>query len=137
MATVGRLAGALLAQSGAQHYLVGNPKEPCAWADVGFEPPGEVDALLRPYVRLAPTRAIAIATPCLQLALEGEALPRLLSAAFAIERTGMISERLWRLVTGDSDERECSPDAVVDAGWLAQMPPAIWAIVRESVLRCS
>jgi hypothetical protein len=137
MATVGRLAGALLAQSGNQHYLVGNPKEPCDWVAAGFEPPGELDALLRPYVRLAPTRANAIATPCLQLALEGEALARLLWAVFAIERTGMISERLWRLVIGDSDELGCPPDAIVDASWLAQMPAAIWAIVRDNVLRCS
>ena len=137
MATVGRLAGGLLAQSGQQHYFVGNPKEPCDWAAAGFEPPGEIDALLRPFVRLGATRPIAIATPCLQLPLEGEALPRLLSASFAIERTGMISERLWRLVIGGSDEHECPPDAVIDASWLAHVPPAIWAVVRDSVLRCS
>jgi hypothetical protein len=137
MAKVGRLAGGLLAKSGQQHHFIGNPREPCDWAAAGFEPPGELDALLRPYVRLDATRSIAIATPCLQLALEGEALPRLMSATFAIERTGMISERLWRLVIGDSDERECPPDAVIDADWLVQIPPAIWAVVRDSVLRCS
>jgi len=137
MATVGRLAGALLGQSGQQHYFIGNPKEPCDWAAAGFEPPGEIDALQRPFVRLSATRPIRIIPPCLQLALEGEALPRLMSATFAIERTGMISERLWRLVIGDSDERACPPDAVIDVSWLVQMPPGIWGIVRDTVLRCS
>jgi hypothetical protein len=141
MATVGRLAGGVLAQSGQVHYFVGNPKEPCDWAAAGFEPPGEIDALVRPYVRLSATRSIQIATPCLQLSLSpelaGEALPRLLSASFAIERTGMISERLWRLVIGESDELECPPGAVIDASWLVTVPPAIWAIVRDGVLRCS
>ena len=138
MAQVGRLAGAILARSGSSHYFVGNPKEPCDWAAAGFERPAqELDALARPYVRLNALREVALATPRLELAVEGDALPRLLTATFVIDRTGMISERLWRLVIGDSDERECPPDAVVTADWLAQLPPAIWSIVRDAVLRCS
>jgi hypothetical protein len=100
-------------------------------------PAQEIDALARPFVRLSALREVVIATPRLELAVEGDALPSLLTAAFVIDRTGMISERLWRLVIGDSDERECPPDAVVTADWLAQMPPAIWSIVRDAVLRCS
>jgi hypothetical protein len=134
---VGRLAGAILARSGKDCYLVGNTKEPCDWAAAGFEPPGEIDALARPYQRLSALRDVAIGTPRLELALEGEALPRLLASAFVIERTGMVSERLWRLAIGDSDEQECPPDAVIAGDWLAQMPPAIWTIVRDNVLRCS
>src|SRR5687768_3516404 len=101
MAQVGRLAGAILARSGSSYYFVGNPKEPCDWAAAGFERPAhELDALARPYVRLAALREVAIATPRLELAVEADALPRLLTAAFVIDRTGMISERLWRLVIG-------------------------------------
>ena len=137
MAEVGRLAGAILARSGNAYYLVGNPKEPCDWSAGGFEPPGELDALVRPYVRLSAVRAVAIATPRLELALEGEPLAQRMTAAFVIERTGSVSERLWRLVIGDSDERECPTDAVIAADWLVQMPSALWSIVRDSVLRCS
>jgi hypothetical protein len=137
MAEVGRLAGAVLARSGNSYYLVGNPKEPCDWSAAGFEPPGEIDALVRPFVRLNPLRAVAIATPRLELAFEGEALAQRLSSALVIERTGSVSERLWRLVIGDSDERECPADAVIAADWLVQMPSTLWSIVRETVLRCS
>ena len=138
MAQVGRLAGAILARSGSNYYFVGNPRQPCDWTAAGFERPAqELDALARPYVRLSPLREVAIATTRLELALEGDALPRLLTAAFMIDRTGMISERLWRLVIGESDERECPPDSQIAADWLAQMPPAIWSIVRDAVLRCS
>lgn len=137
MAEVGRLAGAILARSGNSYYLVGNTKEPCDWAAAGFEPPAEIDALARPFLRLSAMRAVRIATPKLELALEGEALVQRMAAAFVIERTGSISERLWRLVIGDSDEQECPSDAVIAADWLAQMPSPIWAIVRDTVLRCS
>lgn len=138
MAQVGRLWGALLARSGTQHFLIGNPKVPCDWAAAGFEPPAEeIDALRRPFVRLQPVREVAVGTPRLELALEGEPLARLMAAAFVIERTGSVSERLWRLVIGESDERECPADAMIDARWLAEMPAEIWAIVRDSVLRCS
>jgi hypothetical protein len=137
MAEVGRLAGAILARSEGAYYLVGNTKEPCDWAAAGFEPPAEIDALVRPFVGLSATRAVTIATPKLELALEGEALAQRMAGAFVIERTGSVSERLWRLVIGESDEHECAPDAVIAADWLAQMPSTVWAIVRDTVLRCS
>src|SRR5689334_10211344 len=137
MAEVGRLAGAMLARSGNAYYLVGNTKEPCDWAAAGFEPPAEIDALARPFIRLSAIRAVTIATPKLVLALEGEALAQRIAAALVIERTGSVSERLWRLVIGENDEQECPPDAVIAADWLAQMPSAVWVIVRDTVLRCS
>jgi hypothetical protein len=164
MARVGRLAGALLAETGGAYYLVGNPKVPCDWRACGFEPPGELDARVRPVVRLAPvaTPALAAASkpslgmpkpslgmskpslgmPQLSLEVEGEALARLLVDTFVIPRTGSVSERLWRLVLGETDEDSAEDGdhplrAVVPARWLGELPPAIWNIVRDTVLRCT
>ena len=157
MARVGRLAGAILAETGGDYYLVGNPKEPCDWRAAGFEPPVashgsagarstpggsaesiEIAARTRPVQRLARCGVPALAAPLLVLEVEGEALARLLAGAFVIERTGSVSERLWRLVIGSSDEPDDPPppDAIA-ARWLGEMPPAIWNIVRDTVLRCS
>jgi hypothetical protein len=152
MARVGRLAGALLAETAGVYYLIGNPKVPCDWRACGFEPPGELDARVRPVVRLtlcgdAPASAPAAAggsasppslgAPQLLLEVEGDALPALLAQLFVIPRTGSVSERLWRLVTGESDEDDAPPPDLITARWLAEIPPAIWHIVRDTVLRCS
>jgi hypothetical protein len=151
MGRVGRLAGALLAETSGAYYLVGNPKVPCDWRAVGFEHPGELDARVRPVVPLV---VIAGATPPLgepQLIFEtegetegeiegkidGDALAKLLVDAFVIPRTGSVSERLWRLVIGESDESDAPVPAVISARWLAETPPHIWAIVRDTVLRCT
>src|SRR4249919_351155 len=100
MARVGRLAGAIVAESVGAYFLVGNPKRPCDWPAAGFEPPGPLDATARPYLCLARTAApaVGVSGPWLQLALEGEALARALAARFLIERNGSVSDRLWRLV---------------------------------------
>jgi hypothetical protein len=136
MARVGRLAGAILAETGGDHYLVGHPKQPCDWRAAGFAPPGELDARVRPYVQLARSGAPVLAAPVLALDVEGEALARLLADAFVIARTGSISERLWRLAIGDDELGPAAP-AVVPARWLGELPPAIWQIVRDTVLRCT
>jgi hypothetical protein len=189
MARVGRLAGAILAETEGVYYLVGNPKLPCDWRAAGFEPPGELDARVRPAVRLARlatqpgapgTGAPPLGVPQLSLEVEGEALARLLAETLVIPRTGSVSERLWRLVIGEpsddsvggsaDDSAGDSPGdsaddsaggsagdspgdsagdspvnsagrrplpAVVPARWLAELPPAIWNIVRDTVLRCT
>jgi hypothetical protein len=54
-----------------------------------------------------------------------------------IQRTGSVSERLWRLATGQSDDSDIDPPDVIQARWLGELPPAIWQIVRDTVLRCS
>jgi hypothetical protein len=154
MGRVGRLAGALIAETGGAYYLIGHPKVPCDWRTHGFEPPGELDARVRPVVRLVvsgeqapgtspsgpPTpsdrAARALGTPQLIVEIEGEALPRLLAERFVIPRTGSVSERLWRIVTGESDEGEPPPD-VIPARWLGELPPPVWQIVRDTVLRCT
>ncbi len=128
MARVGRLAGALLAESGGQYFLIGNTKEPCDFVAAGFEPPGEpVDALVRPWVRLGATREIALRAPVLAVELEGEALAARLAESFLIERNGSVSERLWQIVSAAGE----------DARWLGVVPPSIWRIVRDAVLKCS
>ena len=157
MARVGRLAGALLAETAGVYYLVGNPKVPCDWRACGFEPPGELDARVRPVVRLvlrgdatasapaasggsaspSPLALPSLGAPQLVLEVEGDALPTLLALLFVIPRTGSVSERLWRLVTGESDEDDTPPPDLITARWLGEIPPAIWHIVRDTVLRCS
>lgn len=137
MARVGRLSGAILAETGGTFYLVGNPKVPCDFPACGFEPPLEIDARARPFIRLSPVRAIELAPPVLALEVEGEALPRLIAGLFVIERTGSISERLWRLVIGQGEDDAGPSRDVVPARWLGEAPPAIWTIIRDTVLRCS
>lgn len=137
MARVGRLAGAILAETRGEFYLVGQTKVPCDWVTAGFEQPVERDARQCPFVRLSPRRPTEITSPYLAVEVEGEALPRLLTDAFLIQRTGSVSERLWRLVTGQSDEDDAPCAEVVPARWLGEVPPSIWRIVRDAVLRCA
>jgi hypothetical protein len=135
---VGRLAGALLAETEGQHFLVGNLKRPCDFPAAGFEPPAvPVDALARPYVALHRSGPLQAPGTWLTLALEGEALPRLLAERLLIARTGSVSDRLWRLIIGQDPDDDGEPPAVVDASWLATVPAPIWAIVRDTVLRCT
>ena len=136
MARVGRLAGALLAETGGEFFLVGNTKEPCDFEAWGFESPGEIDALERRYIRLAPRRAVELAAPYLRLELEGEALAALLAERLLIERNASVSDRLWQLLMDPSGQEELPEDEAVDVGWLAEIPAPIWGIVRDTVLRC-
>ena len=136
MARVGRLAGALLAETGGEFFLVGNTKEPCDFEAAGFESPGEIDALERRYIRLAPRRAVELAAPYLRLDLEGEALAGLLAERLLIERNASVSDRLWRLLIDPSGQKELPEDEAVDVCWLAEIPAPIWGIVRDTVLRC-
>ena len=88
MALVGRLAGAILAETGGQFFLVGNPKEPCDFVAVGFESPGVINAMERPFIRLSPLRPVQIPEPYLTMTVEGEGLARLLVDRFVIQRNG-------------------------------------------------
>jgi len=137
MALVGRLAGAILAETEGQFFLVGNPKEPCDFATAGFESPGVINALERPFVRLVPCRSIQVPQPYLTLDVEGDALARLLVDRFVIQRNGSVSDRLWRLVTDPKQENRAVIDGNIDARWLGDIPTEIWRIVRETVLKCT
>jgi hypothetical protein len=132
MARVGRLAGALLVESGGDYYLVGDLKQPCDFAAAGFEHPGEIDPRARRYVRLRPRGPVELPAPWLTVELEGEPLARLLAERLLIERNGSVSERLWRVVTHDHEGASAIP-----ARWLAELPGAVWNLVRQSVLKCS
>jgi hypothetical protein len=133
----GRLGGAILAETGTEYFLVGNLKRPCDFPAAGFETPAtEVDALARPYVRLARCGPLAVSGPWLSLGLEGDALPRALAERLLIERNGSVSDRLWRLILSPDPDAEVPAEAVIDARWLGEMPGHLWRIVRESVLRC-
>ncbi len=136
MARIGRLAGAILAESKGRWFLIGNTKEPCDFRSEGFEPPTEIDAQKQAYVALTVTGAVRIGPPCLMLALEGEALAQLLARRFLIERNGSVSDRLWRLVIGVDDEGEGPEEDEIDARWLAEVPDRVWDLVRDTVLRC-
>jgi hypothetical protein len=137
MARVGRLAGALLAQTGGRYFLVGNTKRPCDWLAAGFAAPGEINALARSYVPLELVGPLAVSGPWLELALEGKPLLRRMANAFIIERNGAVSDRLWRLVLQEDPEADGPPpDAVIDAGWLGEIPPHLWRMVRDTVLKC-
>lgn len=137
MACVGRLAGAILAETEGQFFLVGNPKEPCDFAAVGFEPPGVINAMARPFVRLSPCRSVQVPQPYLTVDVEGEALARLLVDRFVIQRNGSVSDRLWRLVTDPKQENCAVLDGPIEARWLGEIPTEIWQIVRETVLKCT
>jgi hypothetical protein len=134
---VGRLAGALLVETGGEHYLVGNLKRPCDFAAAGFErPAGELDALARPWTRLQRSGPLTVAGPWLTLDLERESLLGLLAERMLIARNGSVSDRLWRLILSADPDQEVPADAVIDARWLGQVPAHVWTVVREAVLRC-
>ena len=136
MARVGRLAGAILAETGGRFFLIGNTKEPCDFEAAGFEPPKAIDALKRPYIPLSARRTVEISPPCLTLDLEGEQLAATLAERLLIERNGSVSERLWRLLMDPDGQDELPLDQPVDVRWLGEMPAPIWNIVRDTVLRC-
>jgi hypothetical protein len=134
MARVGRLAGAVLAETEGRYFLVGDLKEPCEFTQAGFEAPAELEAGAAAYRTLTAIRPITLAPPVLTLALEGEALATRLTDFLVIKRNGSVSERLWRLVT----EPELNEGrAEIDARWLGELPPAIWQIVQDRVLKCT
>lgn len=133
MARVTRLSGAILAETQARYFLVGNPKEPCAWECEGFADPGVVDAHTEPFRELAARGTPKLTGPLLLVRSEGEALAKTLAERLLIRRNGSVSERLWNLVWSG---REPRAGDTLDADWLLEMPNDVWHIVQDSVLRC-
>ncbi|XXR48622.1 precorrin-3B C(17)-methyltransferase [Sorangium sp. So ce381] len=140
MARVGRLGGAILAETQGAYYLIGNTKAPCDFRAAGFEPPDEASLVKGSYVRLKPLRdasEIEVAPPVLLLDVEGEELAKKLVHRFVIDRNGSVSERLWRLVYSHDDPLDDTEAPVErDARWLGGIPEPIWQLVRDNVLRC-
>jgi hypothetical protein len=133
MARMARLAGAILAETEGRYYLIGDLKEPCDFVRAGFDPPGALESGVPAYRLLRALQPIALEPPVLRVALEGEALARRLADFLVIKRNGSVSERLWRLVT--QPELNLG-QAEIDVRWLGEIPPAIWQIVQDAVLRC-
>ncbi len=136
MARVGRLGGAMLAETQGEYFLVGNLKEPCKFESHGLESPGELDAIKHPYIRLSATREVEMVGPHLLLNCEGEALPRLLAKRLLIERNASVSDRLWHLIINPDGDEDTLASNEIKCQWLVEMPTEIWQIVRDSVLRC-
>lgn len=153
-ARLSRLGGALLLHAQGAFFLIGNLKRPCDFGAAGFVAPAQpIDALAQPVLPLAPAPGqtpsetgpfldVTVATPPDTTAptAAGEALARRLAACLLIERNGSVSDRLWRLLLGDDSDPDAeapAPTAVVDARWLPTLPPHIWNVVRDTVLKCS
>lgn len=129
---VTRLAGALLAETNGEYYLVGELKEPCHFEEQGFEKPPEFDPD-HPikFRKLKKVREITVDSEYLEMETQGEALAELLWKRFVIPRNHSVSERLWRIAT-----IEKKGNGVTDARWLEQMPDEVWDTIREGVLKC-
>ncbi|MGK3997524.1 precorrin-3B C(17)-methyltransferase [Sorangium sp. So ce1024] len=137
MARVGRLGGAILAETQGEYYLVGNTKAPVDFRAAGFEPPDEAELVKGAYLRLKPLRQVEVQAPALLLDVEGEELAKKLVQRFVIDRNGSVSERLWRLVYSPDDPLDDAEAPVErDARWLGDIPEPIWQLVRDNVLRC-
>lgn len=129
MSRVSRLCGALLIESDGQYWLVGNLKEPCDFAAVGFQDPGPIDPEQNPYILLQGTLNTENVGTCLLFESRSEDLAKLLDERLVIRRNHSVSERLWNLVTNNAAGE-------VDAVWLEKTPIHVWEFVRESILRC-
>lgn len=82
MARIGRWMGAIVVESGGAQRLVGEPKEPCA-----FAPP------------------VPLSTPLEVDDRDVEELAALVRGRLVITRNGSVSERLWRIVTHEGATR--------------------------------
>ena len=129
---VRRLAGGMIAETNGDYYLIGELKEPCDFAQLGFEKPIESDEDNRlPFRKLTISGEVSLNDQnYLLMETEGEALAKLLFKHFIIHRNNSISNRLWNVVTCDVDA------GPVDARWLEQMPDDVWEVIRENVLKC-
>lgn len=139
-ATLSRLAGAMLLAHGGEFYLIGNTKEPCDWTAVGFSKPEEGEAATLRVRRLHPLQQTpATNSPCGFVFAKDrslEAIAELLASRLLIVRNASFSERLWRIVTGVSDESPVPAESALDVSWLLAMPDRVWEIVREAALKC-
>ncbi|MDH5674396.1 MAG: precorrin-3B C(17)-methyltransferase [Myxococcales bacterium] len=137
MSRVGRLGGAILAETEGRYFLVGNLKQPCDFEAAGFEAPTQEITGLEPgYIELQAESEIRLSEPHLALELEGEALAQVLADRFIIARNGSVSERLWDLVMQPDDLLPPPEGPAVPARWLGEIPKEIFGIVRDQVLRC-
>lgn len=133
-----RLAGALLLAGDHRFFLIGQTKEPCDWARVGFVAPAELEPGSNGVRLLQPaTDTPIVSGDVLDVTAPGmsvEDIATVLANRFLIRRNASVSERLWRIVTGVSEENETVVDT--HAAWLLVMPERVWDVVRDAALRC-
>jgi hypothetical protein len=137
-AQITRLAGAILVESAGQFFLIGNTKQPCDWQQAGFETPAEIDAVKQAFIPLVSIRAVAVERYLFvdTHVHSAEALALIAANRFLIRRNGSVSERLWRIVTGENDENDTPPEQKTNITWLFDMPDRVWEIVRDAALKC-
>jgi hypothetical protein len=139
---LGRLCGALLLQTSERGapawFVIGDTKVPCDWTAAGFVAPDERDVRRTPTVQLRVCGAPQLRGTVLALQLGGASAAALVAERLLVERNGSVSERLWRLITGEPAATCVSTaERTIDAAWLGQMPRPIWDVVRQAVLTCS
>jgi hypothetical protein len=123
MAQIARLAGALLAHSQGRYYLIGNTARSQA-----------IDAIERPYIELKAVSPVPLEPTVISVNLEGSALLQLLAERMLIARDGSVSDRLWSLIIGESEQTPDVPGEL-EADWFVHMPKRVWDAVRDAVLR--
>jgi hypothetical protein len=130
---VSRIAGGMIAETRGEYFLIGELKEPCDFARIGFQEPRVSEENHRIlYQKLQVTGPIVLeAEEYLEMETRGEDLARLLYKRFVVPRNNSVSNRLWNAVICEKDAQ-----GRVDARWLERMPDGIWDIVRDSLLRC-
>lgn len=140
MARVGRLAGGLLLETKHENqsawFLVGDTKVPCDWGKAGFEPPPERDLVRDRFIRLEVSGEPNLVGTTLSISLEGTDAARTLGERLTVNRNGSVSERLWGLILGE-EELEAPSGRTIPCAWLCEMPPEVWNVVRDAVLKCS
>ena len=139
-AQLARLAGALLLRQADTFILIGNTKEPCDWAAAGFHAPPELTPA-NPEIRPLTLTAAPIPMPPTALTLDCGSLPpdrvaAILANKLLIRRNASVSDRLWRIITGLTEESTTDSPLDPDATWLLTMPERVWNLVRDAALKC-
>jgi hypothetical protein len=138
-----RYCGSIVLVGDAQAFVVGYPKIPGSFVEIGWENPAEIEAwtgFFQPLC-MAAQGTINVATEPLsrlRFAYDGElaALAEIVVQRLIIARNGSVSERLWNLCLAAKVDR-MAQGAPQDDTWLIAVPERIWQIVREDVLKCS
>lgn len=133
LSKISRLAGAILAETQGEYFLIGETKEPCDFQKHGFKTPSESDPENQPkYKKLEVTGPVVFDNSFyLEMESVGEELALILFKRFVIHRNYSVSDRLWGVVTCAREE-----SGPIDARWLEEMPDEVWEIVRDSILKC-
>lgn len=137
MIVVERLAGTFLVRGEGRFAIVGQPKSPCDWAAHGFERPVAIDAPGARRAELVCHAEPTLPGPRLRIGRSFDAALDALESKMLVARNGSASERLFTMVLDVDDPDDVEPDHEVDATWLVDIPERAFAVIRDSVLRCT